>query len=194
MCDSCSYWLDICWLGTFKLDLVLLFCPIIFSFCPGNDLEIFCEISVDTLLHFNGKLIMQDLKTLWTNIWSHVKDIEILVYYILNLALLIFHQNEASGYFNHNQIFHWFISHCHQNRNIPFICFPCLDLYILSSFISISLWALDGTFSHGDFGTKSHHIKTYNRLTISLAVCVHSHQLLTNDTFQEWIKTTFNKK
>ena len=49
VCDSCSYWLDICWPGTFKRDLVLLFCPGIFSFWPGNVLEIFCEICVDTL-------------------------------------------------------------------------------------------------------------------------------------------------
>ena len=53
VCDSCSYSLGICRPGTFKLDLALLFCPRIFSFYPGNVLEIFCEICVDTLIqHF----------------------------------------------------------------------------------------------------------------------------------------------
>lgn len=65
--------------------------------------------------HFDGKSIPQDLKAIWTNIsisftWdrfrlkkSHLKEIEILVHKLLLLALLIFHQNKASGYFIHSQ-------------------------------------------------------------------------------------------
>ena len=40
-------------------------------------------------------------------------------------------------------------------------------------------------FPHGKVGTKFHHIITCNRLTVSETVCVHSRQLLANDTFEE---------
>ena len=38
-----------------------------------------------------------------TSYLDKLKEIEILVHNVLNLALLIFHRNETSGYFVHNQ-------------------------------------------------------------------------------------------
>ena len=55
VCDIYSYWLDICRPGSFKLNLVLLFCLGIFSFRPGNVLESFCEVCVDTLKGMVGR-------------------------------------------------------------------------------------------------------------------------------------------
>ena len=65
-------------------------------------------------VHFDGKLITHCLKTLWTNIsisfarnhfenglrWKRSKHYLIA---FLNVALIISHRNEASGYFIHNQ-------------------------------------------------------------------------------------------
>ena len=46
-------------------------------------------------------------------------------------------------------------------------------------------------FPHCEVGTKFHHIRTYNRLTINhklKCMCALSHQILINDTFQDKLK------
>ena len=65
------------------------------------------------------------------------------------------------------------------------LCILSTECVLIDIIVTISTVGTGCNFLHGEVSTRSHHIKTYNRLTISYTVCVHSHQLLTNDTFQE---------